>query len=69
VSHSPIVVLWASSELDDVERTRTLLAAAFAERASPLCLQSLPCFRRVRGEPLMEDLARRLLGPDANLLP
>jgi hypothetical protein len=59
---SPLFRAWASSELGDPEQTRSLLEPAFAERASLLVLQGVPCFRRLRTEPLMEDLRRRHLG-------
>jgi len=61
---SPLFRAWASSELGDPEQTRSLLEQAFAERASLLVLQGVPCFRQLRAEPLMEDLRQRLLGKE-----
>jgi serine/threonine protein kinase/tetratricopeptide (TPR) repeat protein len=66
---SPLFLTWASSELGDPETARRLLAEAFAERASLLVLPELPCFRKLRSEPLMKELAQRLLeaaGSDAS---
>jgi len=59
---SPIALALALSELGDQEKARTLLGEALAERASMLVLMNLPCFRKLRGELLMEDFRRRLLG-------
>jgi eukaryotic-like serine/threonine-protein kinase len=59
---SPMFLVWGASELNDLEKTRTLLADAFAERASALVLQETPYFRKLRTDPLMENLRRHLLG-------
>jgi hypothetical protein len=59
---SAITPALAWSELGDQEKARTLLGEALAERASMLVLMNLPCFRKLRGQPLLEDLRRRLLG-------
>jgi hypothetical protein len=58
---SPMFAAWAVSELGEMEKARTLLRDAFAERASALVLQTLPLFRQLRANPLMENLRRRLL--------
>lgn len=58
---SPVLAAWAFSELGDLEKARTLLREAIAERASVLAVQMCPFFRRLRADPLMEDLRRRLL--------
>ena len=59
---SPIALALVLSELGDQEKARTLLGEALAERASMLVHMNLPCFRKLRGELLMEDFRRRLLG-------
>jgi hypothetical protein len=59
---SPIFLALAVSELGDFQKARTFLGEAFTERASLLVHPRLPCLRQLRGEPLMENLRRRLLG-------
>jgi TolB-like protein/Tfp pilus assembly protein PilF len=61
---SPIFRAWAVSELDDPDKTRTLLGEAFAERAGVLAVQGMPWFRQLRADPLMRDLRQRLLGEE-----
>jgi eukaryotic-like serine/threonine-protein kinase len=58
---SPLFLAFAMSELGDSEKTRTLLEEALAERAGLLVLPGIPCFRRLRAERLMKELAERLL--------
>jgi hypothetical protein len=58
---SPLFAASAFSELGDREKARSLLRAAFAERASGLALRMCPWFRQLRTDPLIEDLRRRLL--------
>ena len=59
---SPLFLAWAFSELDEPEKTRRLLQEAFTERAGILAIMQFPFFRRLRGEPLMVELRRQLLG-------
>ena len=53
---APLILAFGTSELGDTEKARTLLAAAFAERASVLTLPGIPCMRKLRDEPLMHEL-------------
>jgi hypothetical protein len=61
--------VWAVSELGDSEKMHTLLGEAFAERGSLLVLPRIPCLRRLRSEPVMEELSRRLRGAAAAGVP
>jgi hypothetical protein len=59
---SPLFLAWGHSELGELVRAKELLQEAFTERSYLLVLPQMPCFRKLRQEPLMEGLRRRLLG-------
>jgi tetratricopeptide (TPR) repeat protein len=58
---SPLLRVLASSELDRPEETRKLLSEALNERSGFLVVYRLPIYRKLRNDPLMQELARRLL--------
>jgi len=65
---APVFLAWGYSELGDRPRARELLQKAFDERCFSLVLQKMPSFRKLRNEPLMENLRRRLLGQSPGAL-
>ena len=61
----PLCLAFGHAELGDEERTRELLDRAIAERSSLLALPHLIALRRLRSEPAMQRVERRLLGEGA----
>jgi eukaryotic-like serine/threonine-protein kinase len=60
---------WALSELNEPDKTRALLQEAIKQRNGTLLISGMPCFRRLRAEPLMEDLRQRLVGEERESRP